>query len=146
MPFVMQAGASGGHFRHECAHPDGVDGPATDHQTVRFVLSHTGWPWTSAAIDRATRYDNVYLGTASWPLRRWMPELREFACGAGTSKLLYGSGFPTTGHRQAARQFADPELTADLTPEIIAQITGENARRVFTRLAAPTDPNSTQEE
>ncbi|NNE74967.1 MAG: amidohydrolase family protein [Acidimicrobiales bacterium] len=134
VPFVMQAGKSGGDFPHECGRPEGIDAPATDFPAVRFVLSHTGWPWTEETIERATRFDNVYLGTATWPLRRWSPELRAFATGAGRHKLMYGSGFPTTGHRQAARQFADPELIEGFTAADIERITMTNARAVFTRL------------
>ncbi|MCB1270865.1 MAG: amidohydrolase family protein [Microthrixaceae bacterium] len=141
VPFVMQAGASGGRFRHECGHPDGIDAPAAEFPTVRFVLSHTGWPWTTGTIERARRFPNVYLGTATWPLRRWEPELVDFVRGPGTSKVLYGSGFPITGHRQAARQFADPELTSALGDEVVTAVTSINARSVFTRLPDPGEPD-----
>lgn len=137
VPFVMQAGRSGGDFPHECGQPDGIDRPAAAFPSVRFVLSHTGWPWTTEAIERAARFDNVHLGTATWPLRRWSPELRAFVAGPGRDKVLCGSGFPMTGHRQAARQFARPELVDDLGDDTIRRITSTNARRVFTRLAAP---------
>lgn len=140
VPVVMQAGRSGGNFPHECGHPDGIDAPATRHPTVRFVLSHTGWPWATEAMEMATRFDNVFLGTATWPLRRWSDELREFISGAGSTKVLYGSGFPLTGHRQAARQFADPALTAGLDARTIDLVTTHNARNVFSRLPQPVAP------
>lgn len=140
VPFVMQAGRSGGNFPHECGHPDGIEEPAERHPSLRFVLSHTGWPWTSEAIVLATRFDNVFLGTATWPLRHWSDELRTFIDGPGRTKVLYGSGFPTTGHLQAARQFADPELTAGLDESAIRLVTAGNARKVFTRLPRSVAP------
>ncbi len=145
LPFVMQAGASGGRFPADCGRPEGIDRPAADYPSVRFVLSHTGWPWTTEAIARATSLENVFLGSATWPLRHWTPELREFANSMGRSKMIYGSGFPMTGHRQAARQFADPDLTAGLDSDAIARITSGNAREVFTRLPPLTEPGPTQE-
>ncbi|MEZ5374774.1 MAG: amidohydrolase family protein [Microthrixaceae bacterium] len=143
VPFVMQAGKSGGDFPHECGHPDGIAAPAERHPALRFVLSHTGWPWTDEAIALATRFDNVYLGTASWPLRRWPEELRRFIAGPGRTKVLYGSGFPTTGHAQAARQFADTGLTAGFDAETVELLTARNARNVFTRIRQPV---ASQEE
>lgn len=134
VPFVMQAGASGGNFRHEFGRPEAIERPAADHPNVKFLLSHTGWPWVAETIDCVSRHNNVYLGTATWPLRRWPDELLDFATGAGRHKVLYGSGFPTTGHNQAARQFADPQLTARLDPELIELITRDNALTVFNRL------------
>lgn len=130
VPFVMQAGASGGNFPHECGHPDGIRQPATDFPTVKFLLSHTGAPWVAETIAIATEFDNVFIGTASWPVRMWPDELWEFAEGDGRAKVLFGSGYPTTGHAQAARQISRSELD----PELITAITNENARSVFTRL------------
>ena len=144
VPFIMQAGESGGRFPSECGHPGSIQGPAADYSGVDFVLSHTGWPWTTDAVAMATEHANVYLGTASWPLRRWPPEVLDFAGGSVRTKVLYASGFPTTGHAQAARQFADPDLGGRLGAETIARVTSTYVRRVFTRL--PTiNPTSEKE-
>ncbi len=138
LPFVMQAGASGGDFPHECGRPEGIRRPATEHPNVNFVLSHTGAPWTADTIAVAREFDNVFIGTASWPLAHWPAELLSYAESDGASRVLYGSGFPTTGHAQAARQFA----RSDLDPDLIRRITTDNARSVFTRLDSPTStPN-----
>jgi hypothetical protein len=99
----MQAGASGGPLPSECGRPAGIDRPAIYFGAVRFVLSHTGWPWTGEAIAMAHKHANVYLGTAAWPPHRWPTELIDFIAGAGQGKALLGTGFPVTGHRQASR-------------------------------------------
>lgn len=135
VPFVMQAGSSGGRFPSGCGHPIGVDRPAIYFPDVRFVLSHTGWPWTTEAIAMTLKFDNVYLGTATYPPRRWSSELVEFLRGVGRTKVLYGSGFPTTGHRQAARQLDELGLDDDR----LAQLTGGTARSVFGRLDPPPE-------
>jgi predicted TIM-barrel fold metal-dependent hydrolase len=134
VPFVMQAGTSGGRFPSECGRPLGIDRPAIYFPTVRFVLSHLGWPWTTEAIAMSLKFANVYLGTATYPPRRWPDELLDFLTGVGRTKVLYGSGFPTTGHAQAAKQI--PELGLDT--HIAARLTHETAQSVFTRIQ-PSD-------
>lgn len=130
VPFVMQAGASGGRFPSECGRPIGIDRPAIYFPTVRFVLSHLGWPWTDEAIAMALKFSNVYLGTATFPPKRWSAEVTGFMAGAGATKCVFGSGFPTTGHRRAAEQF--PAL--DLAPDVIDRLARTNALEVFSRL------------
>lgn len=135
LPFVMQAGASGGRFPSECGHPASIVGPATAHPTVDFVLSHTGWPWVDETIDVVRAHPNVYLGTATWPRRRWSDELLAFVTGDGVGQTMFATGFPTTGHRQAARQFADPALA--MPTAALDALTRSTARSVFTRLPSP---------
>ena len=134
IPFVMQAGTSGGRFPSECGRPVGIDRPAIYFPTVRFVLSHTGWPWTAEAVAMALKFSNVFLGTATYPPRRWPTELVDFLTGPGREKVLYGSGFPTTGHTQAAAELDH----LGLDPSEVGRITSTNARTVFTRMAQPT--------
>jgi len=130
VPVVMQAGASGGLLPSECGHPIGIDRPAIYFGSVRFVLSHLGWPWTGEAIAMAYKHANVYLGTAAWPPNRWSHELVDFVGGAGQGKTLLGTGFPVTGHRKTLVKLADLPLGADARTELL----GGAARRVFTRL------------
>lgn len=132
VPFVMQAGASGGRFPSECGRPIGIDRPAIYFPDVRFVLSHLGWPWTPEAIAMAIKFPNVFLGTATFPPRRWSDDVHTFLGGAGRTKCLFGTGFPTTGHVRAAEQLAG----LDLEPDAIDRLTRTNALAVFTRLAA----------
>jgi uncharacterized protein len=61
LPFVMQAGTSGGRLPSACGHPIGIDRPAIYFPQVNFVLSHTGWPWVDEAVAMALKFSNVYL-------------------------------------------------------------------------------------
>jgi len=135
VPVVMQAGASGGPLPSECGRPIGIDRPAIYFGAVRFVLSHTGWPWTGEAIAMAHKHPNVYIGTAAWPPHRWPAELVEFIAGAGQGKTLFGTGFPVTGHRKALAKLAELPLGDAARAELI----GGTARRVFTRISALED-------
>jgi predicted TIM-barrel fold metal-dependent hydrolase len=98
---------------------------------TRFVLSHTGWPWVDEALAMTAKHPNVYLGTASWPPRKWSPALVEFARSAGRGKVVFGTNYPTVGHRRALSQIAELGLPADAE----AALLGGAARQIFTRLA-----------
>ncbi|MCY4271533.1 MAG: amidohydrolase family protein [bacterium] len=131
VPFVMQAGASGGLMPSECGAPAGIDRPALYFPGVRFVLSHTGWPWVAECIAMALKFPNVYLGTSVYPPRHWSDELVAFINGAGRRKCLWGTGFPVTGHRHCLDQLHE----LGLGDEARANLLGGTARRVFSRLA-----------
>ncbi len=131
VPVVMQAGASGGLMPSECGRPLGIDRPAIYFPEVTFVLSHTGWPWEREAIAMASKFPNVYLGTATQPPRRWAPELVEFAQGIGRTKFLVGTGFPVTGHRHVLSQLEEREIDSDPRRAWLE----ENPRAVFSKLS-----------
>ena len=127
---VMQAGASGGMTPSECGRPIGIDRPALYFPDTRFVLSHTGWPWVDEAVAMARKFPNVFVGTGSYPPRHWPDALVEFVRGAGRDKVLFGTNFPTVGHRQAIEQLPDLGLDRAVADALL----GGNARRVFARL------------
>jgi predicted TIM-barrel fold metal-dependent hydrolase len=132
LPFVMQAGTSGGRFPSACGHPIGIDRPAIYFPDVDFVLSHTGWPWVDEAVAMALKFSNVYLGTASLPPKRWHDSLVHFLRGPGRKKTMFGTSFPTVGHRHAISQLDGLGLDKDA----IADLMGNNARRVFKGIEA----------
>ena len=130
VPFVMQAGRSGGHRVHELGHPSAIAGPASLYPDVPFVLSHLGLPWLTEAIEMATAHPNVHLGTATHPPLRWPGELLHYLRGAGASKVLFGTGYPLTGHLHTLAQLDALDVDGP-TKEALRQ---GNARRIFTRI------------
>jgi uncharacterized protein len=130
VPVGMQTGTSGGLMASECGHPITVDRAALYFRDTRFVLSHTGWPWVEEAVALALKFPNVFIGTGSWPPRRWPAALTDFVRGPGRHKVLFGSNFPTVGHRHALGQMKELELT----DEAEAALLGGTARNVFRRL------------
>jgi predicted TIM-barrel fold metal-dependent hydrolase len=130
VPVVMQAGISGGRMPSEAGRPIGIDRPALYFPDVNFVLSHTGWPWTDEAVAMALKFTNVYLGTASYPPRRWPPAVVDFLCHAGRSKVLFGTNFPTVGHRHALDQLGHLGLDDAVRHGLLEG----NARAIFGRL------------
>ena len=138
VPVVVQAGTSGGLMPSACGQPIGIDRAALYFPDTRFVLSHLGWPWENEAIAMALKFANVYLGTGAYPPRHWSELVVRFLRGPGRTKMLFGTNFPTVGHRHALGQLAELELD----PAVEAALVGGTARTVFTRLG----PESTTSE
>ena len=130
VPVAMQAGTSGGLMPSECGRPIGIDRPAIYFRRVRFLLSHTGWPWVEEAVAMALKFPNVFLGTAAYPPQHWAPAVHDFLRGPGRTKTVFGTNFPTVGHRHALAQVADLGLAFETRDALL----GATARRVFTRL------------
>jgi uncharacterized protein len=132
VPFVVQAGRSGGHRDHELGHPRAMIGPANRFPTVQFVLSHLGLPWLTETIQTALEHDNIVLGTATHPPRRWPDEFVDFIRGPGSRRTLFGTGYPLTGHLHVQSQLDALDLP-DAAKEALRE---GNARRIFTRIPA----------
>jgi uncharacterized protein len=130
VPVVMQAGTSGGLHPSACGQPIGIDRPAIYFPDTAFVLSHLGWPWTAEAIAMALKFPNVHLGTGAYPPRHWDPAIVTFLRGPGRRKVMYGTNFPTVGHRASLAQVEELALE----PATRAALLGGTARSIFTRL------------
>ena len=131
VPVAMQAGTSGGLMASECGHPITIDRAALYFPETRFLLSHLGWPWVDEAVAMALKFPNVYLGTGAYPPRHWPPAVQQFVRGPGRAKVVFGTNFPTVGHRHALVQVGELDLDPDLERALLAG----TARHVFSRLA-----------
>jgi predicted TIM-barrel fold metal-dependent hydrolase len=70
------------------------------------------------------------MGTGAYPPKHWDPAVHSFLRGPGKRKVLFGTNFPTVGHRHALAQVQALDLTDDVRDNLLRN----NARRVFTRL------------
>ena len=136
VPFSMQAGTSGGLMPSECGQPAGIDRPALYFPETNFVLSHLGWPWTEEAIAMAIKFPNVFLGTGAYPPRHYSEAVRAFIRGPGKRKTIFGTNFPTVGHRHALAQIDELELRDDIRHNLLEG----NARSIFHRLPGAATP------
>jgi predicted TIM-barrel fold metal-dependent hydrolase len=133
VPIAMQAGTSGGLMASECGRPISIDRPALYFRDTRFLLSHLGWPWVDEAVAMALKFPNVYLGTGAYPPKHWPAAVHDFVRGPGRTKVVFGTNFPTVGHRHALAQVDALGLDGDVERALL----GDTARRVFTRLQGP---------
>ncbi len=131
VPIAMQAGTSGGLMASECGRPISIDRAALYFRETRFLLTLLGWPWVDEAVAMTLKFPNVYLGTGAYPPRHWSSTVTDFLRGPGRTKMVFGTNFPTVGHRHALTQVAELGLDAEIERAFL----GGTAQRVFTRLA-----------
>lgn len=127
VPIVLQVGHSAGLAPSEQGRPFTADRPAIYFKDLKFVLSHTGWPWVDEAIAMAWKHPNVYVGTATHQPKYWEPAFTNFALGRGRNKVLIGSGFPVLRHAQLMEQVD----ALGAKPEVRDAIVHDNAAQLF---------------
>ena len=113
-----------------CGQPIGIDRPALYFPDTNFILSHLAWPWSEEGIAMALKFPNVYLGTGAYPPRHWSEAVRSFIRGPGKRKTIFGTNFPTVGHRHALAQLDELGLRDDIRHNLLEG----NARSIFHRL------------
>jgi len=127
VPVVVQIGHSGGIHNSSYARPILVDDVACDLPELKFVASHTGWPWVEELIAAAWKHPNVYIGTAAHMPKYWDASLVRFINTRGQDKVMWGTDIPFYDGRTMLDQLK--ELGLRDTAE--AKLLHANAARVF---------------
>lgn len=128
IPFCTQAGHAGPLRPSEPGRPiPYLDRVACDFPELKIVAGHIGYPWTEEMIALARKYENVYIDTSAYKVKRYPSNLVEYMKGRGGRKVLFGSNYPMIAPK-ACLEGLD-ELA--LSPENRVAFLGENAVRVF---------------
>src|SRR5262249_14177710 len=76
IPFCTQVGHTGPLRPSETGRPiPYLDEVALDFPELTIVAGHIGYPWTQEMIALATKYENVFIDTSAYTVRRYPPEL-----------------------------------------------------------------------
>jgi predicted TIM-barrel fold metal-dependent hydrolase len=99
IPFSMQIGQSWEPLPSEPGRPIYVDSVALDFPELRFVCSHTGYPWVEECVAVAWSRENIFIDTSAHAPntipQRMAPLMSFMASGAGRNKVLHGTnGWP----------------------------------------------------
>lgn len=128
IPFCLQVGHTGPLCPSEPGRPiPYLDEVALEFPELTIVGGHIGYPWTDEMISLATKYENVYIDTSAYKVKRYPAPLREYMRGHGRKKVLFGSNFPML---TPADCLADLD-SLGLDEEARRLFLGENALRVF---------------
>jgi uncharacterized protein len=128
IPFCTQVGHCGTLRASEPGRPI----PYLDHVAAEFpelviVGGHIGYPWTAEMIALATKYDNVYIDTSAYTVKRYPAELVAYLRAHGRRKVLFGSNHPAW----PAAQCLEGLDQLGLDDEALAAFLHGNAERVF---------------
>lgn len=129
IPFSMQIGQSYEPLPSEPGRPVYVDQVALDFPDLKFICSHTGYPWYEEAVSLAAKHDNVYIDSSAYAPRviaARMKTLLDFMDSSlGRRKVLYGTN-------SMPFQFVTSMFMGlPLKDESKAAILGENAISLF---------------
>lgn len=129
IPISMQVGQSYEPLPSEPGRPIYVDQVALDFPGLKFIMSHTGYPWHEEAVALCSKHDNLYMDCSAHPPKvvaaRMKPLLDFMDTGLGRNKVLFGTNsmpFPmvTPGF-----------MALPLKDESKAAILAGNATRLF---------------
>lgn len=128
IPFCTQVGHTGPLRPSETGRPiPYLDEVALDFPELTIVGGHIGYPWTTEMVALATKYENVYIDTSAYTVKRYPRELVEFMRGHGRHKVLFGSNYPMITPHKALEDLD----TLGLDTEARELFLGKNAARVF---------------
>ena len=129
IPFSMQIGQSWEPLPVDVGRPIYVDKVVVDFPELRFICSHTGYPWHEEVVSLAWSRPNIYIDIAAHfprtlPVR--MKALVDFMDSrAGRNKVLFGTNsFPL-------KPYLDQFMALPISEETKLAVLRENAIRVF---------------
>ncbi len=95
IPFSMQIGQSAEPLPSEVGRPMYVDPVNLDFPDLKFICSHTGYPWCEEAISLAWIRDNVYIDVSAHAPNTIPPRMKSLLdfmdSGMGRRKVLWGT-------------------------------------------------------
>jgi uncharacterized protein len=100
---------------------------ALEFPDLRIVGGHIGYPWTAEMISLATKYQNVYIDTSAYKVRRYPKDLIEYLRTHGRRKVMFSSNYPAWPAKDCLEGFASLGLNDTAT----ALFLYENAARIF---------------
>ena len=87
----MQIGHSLEIMPSEPGRPVYIDEVALDFPKLKFVASHTGWPWCEELVAMAWKHENVYIDISAHRPRYLDPSLVIFMNTRGRDNVLFGT-------------------------------------------------------
>jgi hypothetical protein len=128
IPFCLQVGHTGPLAPSEPGRPiPYLDHVALEFPDLRIVGGHIGYPWTAEMISLATKYQNLYIDTSAYKVRRYPNDLVEYLRTHGRRKVLFGSNYPARPAKDCLAGFGSLGFDDDATQLFLYQ----NAARVF---------------
>ena len=128
VPIGFQAGHSAEVLPSEVGRPIYIDEVAIQFPTIRFILSHTGWPWVDEWIAMIWKHPNVYGDISAYPARTLLDGEKIITFmngGRGRSKVLFGTN--GLGLKTCKDQFMELDIREDTKRMVLR----ENAIKLF---------------
>ena len=121
----MQVGHSLELMPSEAGRPIYIDKVALDFPELKFIGSHTGWPWCEELIAMASKHRNVYMDISAHLPEYLDRSVVQFMDTRGRNKVLFGTN--AFGLERCKQQL----LGMPLKDETKQKVLRDNAVKVF---------------
>jgi predicted TIM-barrel fold metal-dependent hydrolase len=125
IPISMQIGHSLEVMPSEVGRPIYIDKVALDFPDLKFIASHTGWPWCEELISMAWKHQNVYVDISAHLPRYLDKSLVQFMDTRGQDKVMFGTN--AFGLKRCKDQFMELQLKEDTKRKVLR----ENTIKIF---------------
>lgn len=128
VPFCTQIGHTGPLRRSEVGRPiPYLEDVLLDFPELTVVGGHVGFPWVDELTTLAVKFENFYVDTSAYKLKRLPASFVDFMKGPGRSRVMFGTNWPMV---EAASSLNDIDAL-DLDAAHHADFLGHIAERVF---------------
>jgi uncharacterized protein len=125
IPFSMQIGHSLELMPSEAGRPIYIDKVALDFPDLKFIGSHTGWPWCDELIAMASKHKNVYMDISAHLPSYLEHSVVQFMDTRGRSKVLFGTN--AFGLKRCKEQLLGMQLKDETKQKVLR----DNAVKIF---------------
>ncbi|MBW1998409.1 MAG: amidohydrolase [Deltaproteobacteria bacterium] len=125
IPFSMQIGHSLELMPSEGGRPIYIDKVALDFPELKFIASHTGWPWCEELIAMVSKHPNVYMDISAHLPKYLDPSVVKFMDTRGRNKVLFGTN--AFGLKRCKEQLLEMPLKDETKQKVLR----DNALKVF---------------
>jgi predicted TIM-barrel fold metal-dependent hydrolase len=125
IPFSMQIGHSLELMPSEAGRPIYIDKVALDFPELKFIGSHTGWPWCDELIAMASKHTNVYMDISAHLPAYLERSVVQFMDTRGRSKVLFGTN--AFGLKRCKEQLLGMQLKDETKQKVLR----DNAVKIF---------------
>lgn len=125
VPVSMQIGHAMEVLPSEPGRPIYVDEVALDFPKLKFIISHTGWPWCEEAIAMAWKHANVYLDVSAHNPKYLDKSVIQFMDTRGRDKVMFGT------NSWPFKFILDQFYVLPIREETKQKVLRDNAMRVF---------------
>ena len=98
-----------------------VDDIALYFPELKFVASHTGWPWCEELIALAWKHSNVFIGTCAHKPKYWDPKLVQFINSRGRGKVMWGTDYPILMPQECIDQIDELGLKPEAREQLLVE-------------------------
>ncbi len=112
---------------NETGRPQYLDDVALFFPELTIIAGHAGYPWTDELVGLAWKHERLFIDTSGHRPKHFPPQLLRFMSSYGSTKVLFGTGWPMM---DPAVPLADVD-DLGLRPDVVERYLWSNAAGIW---------------